>query len=102
MDDDEPVVAGAKVMCSNQTGQIAAYNFSYGQKLKTEEIEKLIKYFFVKVVWTCQDDIDNAEYIAKCMKEAGMDTRMSIEFFLLTCCPESGRGAMAESRGAGE
>ncbi len=92
-------VNGGGIISIVENGQIAACNFSYGQKLKTEEIEKLIKHFFVKVVWTCQDDIDNAEYIAKCMKEAGMDTRMSIEFFLLTCCAESGRGAKLEEVG---
>ena len=76
-----------------ENGQIPASNILYGQELSAEEIEELVIYILNKVNWNCEDDINNAEYIAKCMKAAGMDSRWSIEFFLLTCCPETGRGA---------
>ena len=73
-------------------GQMLPQHWPYGLELTAEQIKILIVSFFEKIGWTATEDIDNAEYIANCMKAAGMDTRMSIEFFLLTCCAETGKG----------
>lgn len=84
-----------------ENGQIPAQSLPYGKHLSADEIESLITYFFNKIDWSATEDIENAEYIAKCMKLAGMDTRMSIEFFLLTCCVESEKGDQLQERGGG-
>lgn len=73
-------------------GQMLPQQWPYGLELTAEQIKILIVSFFKKIGWTATEDIDNAEYIANCMKAAGMDTRMSIEFFLLSCCAETGKG----------
>lgn len=86
-------IIGGGMISIVENGQIpAGLSLPYGTELTTMEIETLIRHLLSKVEWTDQQDIDNAEYIAKCMKEAGMNTRMSIEFFLLSCCPETGKG----------
>lgn len=85
-------IRGSGLICVKENGQIEAEGIRYGRHLSVTEIEELITYFFQKMEWSIEEDINNVEYIAMCMKLAGMDTRRSIEFFLLSCSMESGKG----------
>ena len=85
-------IRGSGLIYVKENGQIEAEGIQYGRHLSVTEIEELITYFFQKMEWSVEEDINNVEYIAMCMKLAGMDTRMSIEFFLLSCCLESRTG----------
>ena len=67
----------------------------YGTELSEEEIEQLLEDYFRIMEWEEQDCV----YLAKIMKMADMDTRMSIEFFLLTCDHESGKGSILKQKG---
>lgn len=72
----------------------------YAEELTVEQVERLLRHFFDKIEWSTAED---TEYIAKLMIEAQMITRLSIEYFLLTCSHESGRGSsMLENEGSGE
>lgn len=93
-------IRGSGLICVKDNGQIKAEGIQYGRHLSTTEIEELIDYFFQKMEWSQGEDVNNVEYIAMCMKLAGMDTRMSIEFFLLSCSMESGKGTELVQKGA--
>lgn len=92
--------SGGGLICVKENGQIKAEDIPYGKHLSVAEIKELINYFFNKMGWGAEEDINDAGYIAMCMKLAGMDSRMSIEFFLLSCCMESAKGTELVQVGA--
>lgn len=85
-------IRGSGLIYVKENGQIEAEGIQYGRHLSVAEIEELINYFFQKMKWSVEEDINNVKYIAMCMKLSGMDTRRSIEFFLLSCSMESYKG----------
>lgn len=93
-------IRGSGLIYVKENGQIEAEGIQYGRHLSVAEIEELINYFFQKMEWSVEEDINNVKYIAMCMKLAGMDTRRSIEFFLLSCSMESSKGTELVQKGA--